>query len=771
MVAAVTAAIGGGPLVAIPHSVQTAYKPMQVMVRMLPNAKAIRGLVRGDTGVGYLIYYIKSRGVRRPSLIVKLVHAHKSGTALAYVYQAPRSRDYISYSLIRGRLTLAKTEMPAIVMESGAGRWVIHGRPELDLTVRIYSTLRAMWEPPVNVASILADPGHRRLVYTIRTHAFANGVPEWDLRELDVHTPGIGLYRTNYAQREDDAPVRWSRSVSPEWPYVASSGHFLQGYTVETPPIVVNWKSGRIKDFSEVVSVRAEANGYALYSLIRLPVHTFSKPDFESPWGFYNLSAQQTDYPDLIVHVFRNYANDPNYKDDTTATLHAPLYPRPSEDIRYSWANHVGNLSFNYKVDMYGNVPYRQRTSLAGGLLSVDTPRYATYPDWAIGHRWPVTTFVDTEDSSYQTSEGIYDWPASSVGIPYVRGWTSSPSLSEFKSIRVGFRGEYRIGRTRRPYLYLSPIDGRLHLLYAEAGLWNLGNGLEVVERNLDRGPYIDYWKLVAHGGHAEQRFAYIGGWEFYSGPTGVDWLKHSLTQSTLQLLPPTDHRSWLFFRRVAAMQRPRSPYDMRAWLPHSARLVAGDRISGLTVRGHILGFLLDVSRTERGRKVVLPDIGALGVGAYWVTLDLAADIWHVGGVDAKPPKVQLVLRGGAISSVETHLCARIENDGHFTYRGKLRVEQSRTPIFSAPIVVPPLSSVNITVPWVPSQPGMTSLTAWLEHSLPARERVRVRGYVQERTAIVWHLTGSSVVDKTLIVLALMLSALGLFAVERGWWK
>ena len=152
----------------------------------------------------------------------------------------------------------------------------------------------------------------------------------------------------------------------------------------------------------------------------------------------------------MIIRNEHYYANDPWSKGISAASQAAPAAKKPSEVIRYTWADHPGNQYFNYKVDVFGFHPYPGVVSLAGGRFKVVAPAYKSYPGWVIDHRWPVITFVDTNGKGYPTSEGIYDWSSRSVGTAYWRGWTATPNMSQFRTITQGLRGEYMLGAHRK---------------------------------------------------------------------------------------------------------------------------------------------------------------------------------------------------------------------------------------------------------------------------------------------------------------------------------
>ena len=190
----------------ISNGAQRTQTPLRIGVRMFPSARVVRNLSNGQNGIGYLVYYLKSRDPTKASLIVKLVHVKGERSATAYVYQVAGNSGYIPYHVHNGRVFMEKTERPAMVMDSLTGNWIQDGHAALNLDIRIYSPFTAMWEP-VKVSSLWTSTSDsavkksRPIIYTIQTRTYPNGVPKWDLRQV-LPSFTASLLRTNYAQRE-----------------------------------------------------------------------------------------------------------------------------------------------------------------------------------------------------------------------------------------------------------------------------------------------------------------------------------------------------------------------------------------------------------------------------------------------------------------------------------------------------------------------------------------------------------------------------------------
>lgn len=574
-----------------PAPVKAAPAPLAgVSWRFVPSSgTALSALSAGVPGTGTLLYFGAHRSHDRPLLAVRL--RHQAGQpAVATVFSPPPGRDWVPITNHGGVVAPDGWVKPSLAITALGGWWVRHGITNFNLSVSVFGAIGALWDgPPVGALRY----GRPAVQIEIRSQ---RGTPVWDLRRLIPTFPGKGYVRANYAQRECLAPLVYGSSPVAMWPYVAgpvmaarfgkpvalasSSPGYLQRPGHLRPPIFVDWSTGRILSFSEVVSVRAQSCGYDLYSLRGLASKPNPQPvDFESPWGFYDLSQSRNGFPNLIINMTHYPVGDPWVASVGPGASFVPAPTRPLDNVRYSWADHPGNGRFDYKVDVFGNVPYPQSVALAGGSVKVWAPAYGRYPGWVIRQRWPSATFVDATYDSYSTSEGIYQWASWLLNDPrYWAGVNSNPDLAAFGTISKGLRGEFRMGAAEPVKLYVSPIDGRLHLLFAQGGTWNLGRGRFLMERNLTGGPAIDDWRRVRptrRGPEIAAEVAALGGFLLYSGPAGVVVRRLAEPATSLAIAPPTSRASWLTFRTAVGPSRTgRDQWDMSSWL--SAGAAAG---------------------------------------------------------------------------------------------------------------------------------------------------------------------------------------------------
>jgi hypothetical protein len=646
-----------------------------VSVRFLPIGHATwPQLAAGSAGQGVIEYYLTSRGPNRPSLVVWLENfGHAS---VARVYEAPRGRRWVPLTLDRPLLPQLRRQSPIIAIAAPQGWWSRGGLPDYNLRVSVFGPVYTMWGGKgTYLPAIRRGP----LAFRVYVHGSGPGIPVWDDRSLVLPLTG-GYIRASYAQTECTSPRTWIPGPSPLWPYVAYAGHFLQGIGTEAPPIVVDWATGTVTRFSEVVSLRNQSCSYGFYSNHPVVPGRLNHPDFEAPWGFYTLSGQATGLPNLVIRVdWSPVATLQGLGVKRPTPLANALLRRGRETVRYSWADHMGNQEFTYKVGMAGPRVIAARTAIMSGATTIVAPSYRAFPASVIGHPWPVVTFVATGAGAYRTSEGVYQWGAGAVGTAFTYGTSAQPDLGAFSHLPRGMRGEYRVGpAARRPWLYASPIDGRLHLLGAVAGLMEVSPDLRLVERNLSGGLYIDDWRLMTRGGRTVSRVDALDGRVLlYGGPSGVRITAAAFTPAAFTILPPTSPSSWAaFVSRTAPYQSGFDPLHLGQWTTsfHGPSLQAAHG-SVSTVVLTPSGFEAVVTVGPGGATSTLPGTPAtLAAGRYVMFYSRLAGRFRVA---AAPPRTALVLTaftGPLYARQPAGVRVRVRNLGPAPWRGPVRL-------------------------------------------------------------------------------------------------
>lgn len=704
---------------------------------------SLKSLSQGGSGRGVLLYY----NGKNPHTVLAVIlkKRPKSSIATALVY------DDLNPSQIEAlkRNKRAQGIHPVLKMEAFGGWWVRNGKPNYNLDVSVYGSIYAMWGADPGFSQSYLYKVHRsELLSTIEIRTGKHGIPLWDYRRLIPSFPNSGYLRVNYAQRESSVS-HWTYlpSPSPQWPYIAYSGTFLQQTPNElNPPIVVNWKTGRVTRFSEVVSVRSQANGYDFYSLHSFSLNHVNRPDFESPWGFYNLAGKSEPLPNLIIRTQHYYAKDPfSVGTDPKLLLGKPLLNKPQEDVRYSWAVHPGNVAFDYKVDVYGFHSYNQVTSLAGGKIKVQAPSYQNYPSWVIGHRWPSTAFVEASPTGYRTSEGIYPWAAQDIGTPYWMGWSSQPSLKQFQSIPQGLRGEYRIGLNHHPTLYVSPIDDRLHLLYAQGGLWNLGHNYFLKEENLDGGPYINQWTLVQdiHGKNKTiSMVAALPGYLIYSSDDRISIKQVTYNPSLFTILPPTNKSTWSnFVHKTEAYRQGKNPHDLASWL----NAFPAKTISGVGIVKHISetpnAFTLEITDTNLKSWNSLLNKQVFNLrsnGPILLTYSLKTHHWYLNTDSYSPITAHLKIVSPPYKDLPAHINVTMNNPVPAVQSGNLKIDINHKTISNEVITLSSRETIMKSILWSPNTSGIHHIRIWFNNKTIFYGDINIKSLGRPNPLILW---------------------------------
>lgn len=623
-----------------------------IVVLTSPNLEEVTA---GGEGTAWLLYHSPEQGPTKPKLAVRLERRTSDGSAEALVYGAPANSGYVPAIPSDDRLDLEIEGIsPALKIIAPDGWWVRDGMVNYNLSITVYGQVPAMWGTTLDVkgpytdwTSLLAPDTPNAQIYTMDTNS--DGLPDWDWRTMLPDFPNRGDYRTNYAERKCDSPLTVDAGVSPQWPYVAFDGGFEQQTGIFRPPIVVDWATGQIQYFSELVTVRNQNCSYSLYSIERVLPGRLNSPNFETPFAFYDLSGEGFGYPNLLLRTQRTVEDEP----------YQPSINPETQNIRYSWRNAVGDSDWDYKVDVLGQHRYTDETPIAGGLATIDAPAYEAFPEWVIDRDWPAVAFVAAEQSRYRSSEGIYDWSLLGLTDDYFFGWHGEPDLSQFNDIRVGIRGEYRLNSVHRPETYFSPVDNRLHLKWAEHGIWRLDGRQIVRVSNLDGDEFIDVWSreemditvdedartvamanpepvaeptvtassgAEADGGEPlviEALYA-LDGHLLHTDGTNLSLVASNYETALFEALPPTDHDTWEVHRAQLApyqFQR-RDPTNLRAWLdtfPGSRSDISGATLAH--VRATADGFRFQLT-LRSGYRVAGPDLlglDGLPAGEYVV--------------------------------------------------------------------------------------------------------------------------------------------------------
>jgi hypothetical protein len=303
---------------------------------------------------------------------------------------------------------------------------------------------------------------------------------------------------------------------------------------------------------------------------------------------------------------------------------------------------------------------------------------------------WGPATFVASEITP-TTGEGIYVWdPPVWMTEDYFPGFADLPILDyesvspgEFPSLPVGFRGDYQFALQDRPFLYVSSVDCRLHLVKSKAGIWNIDGSSEIRYANLDGDDYLDQWLYLKDGEPQRQLDATLD-YLVYAGENRVILKQVSLEPALLTTLPPSSQDEWLALgRSLEQFSCPSAPKDFSAmvarlegpeWHVQGAQMrdfrpdgrgfrfvlelqpgyhvvgSSGPEIEGLSAQTYVVSYhgMFDVQPLTPAQPHIVPDSVRLGQEAA-IALEptrITASLYNAGLADLPELWVQAYARG-----------------------------------------------------------------------------------------------------------------------------
>lgn len=684
-------------------------------------------LTGGAVGRGTITIFagLPDQGV--PRLYVELAKEESNGPATARVFAVPEADPGVDAEHGGGDTGIREpASTPSIILEAPAGWWRRGAQTNYDLDITIYGGLYSIWSPKSWIDRVADD---QRTVEIMVRDQDGDGVPDFDLRNLLVF-PQDGYYHVNYAERQCEGPLEVDLGVVPEWPFIAAprvggDGQLLQAGRHEQrngqlrPPIVVDWSTGRIEFFSELVTLRNHSCTYGLYSIRPMREGASNDLDFETPFAFYDLREARDGFPDLIIRSVYSPAHVSPWKRVTRDTL---------EGTRYSWrvderAN--WDLHFDYKVELAGQHGYDAETPIADGLASISAPAWADLPSWLIERDWPFVTFVSTEGNQYRSNEGIYEWSTRAAGPGLLLGATAGDNVASagavdpvrysealFSTIRRGLRGEVRIGDASPALLYLSPLSNRLHLLGALHGVHELGTAGTLQSQNLVPDEYLDTWRLDASTGI--QWLVHLPGWLVLESGNRMSFAVVDVPHSLGTVMPPTDHASWLAFRDqvtpITDAKRPAS--DLATWFDAHAdtRTVIGDTtVADVWHQPGSVHLLIEV--TANTGPIGIEGVPDLTPGRWVLTFDLEDRLWST--TPARPPALEAVIRSTEFMALTAQqIDMVVVNSGTIAARERASMSIDGIPVASwDQLTVPASDALTATINWVPPTPGTFPVT------------------------------------------------------------
>lgn len=581
---------------------------------------------------------------------------------------------------------------PALTVQPVRGPWLVLGKPTFNLITRRFvatETYLQEWQG--------------------RVRASAPGEPLWESGRL-VNDPNIhlGYPRFTATLRADPrVPYELALPLIPDWPYLSVTPTIF--HWGPHRPLVFELSSQQLRQFWAGFHI---AGNYQLNSYSLPPLTSF-----EAPFAFYRFDPEAGRYANLVVR--------------------SDIWPRSSDfgppiagvqrtAMRMSWTAQDPTL-WRYSLTVLGNHPMTRLITV--GDSRVRAVPYAELPSWVAQKPWKVVTFVEATQGQ-SGSEGIYDYtvednyPASfwaeglrrqapiSFTVPDITARHLGPGR-----LAEGLRGEYSTVYQRTPQLYLSPVDGRVHLQHAEGGVWNLGGDQLLRVANLDGDAYFDAWwretlppgTTHARGGKTQEALYRIDDYLIYSGPDYARIKKSSFEPSLAEPPIPTRAGAWrTFLERTERAAPPRDPEALEPWFAAfsgDTLELPGATISAVRASSQALHFVLELPATAAQGDLELP-LADLPPGRYLVHFDRDQQLWS--HELARPAKLVAELKTAALTTFTPEaLELEVRNLGTLGLTANVSLQVGPQTVRHWPqLELGGAQTFHEVVAWVPEQEG-----------------------------------------------------------------
>jgi hypothetical protein len=546
-----------------------------------------------------------------------------------------------SISIRQGSYSMDPLQKPHLEIRAGRNTWIENGKPVFELTGRE------------------ANPTTGEVDWEIRVEEAEPGVPEWITRiSARPDDPEFGDPLFGATVRADESvEFEMAEPLIPTWPYLSgpdSEGHWgrIQPiyFSHETRTIEQNWTGFHI------------AGMYQINSLTMPP-----ETNFESPFAFYRFDDSAGRHANLVVRSDIWPAGDRSGP---------PPYHQQRTAVRMTWTERQYD-QWRYSITVNGQ--HAHEDSVMIGDTEIIAVPFDEYPRWITSRDWPAVSFVEAIDGE-GGSEGIYEYsvednypvfeyvgglrpipPVDPMVVPELMSPLTVEDLEhdplatlhspylDFPAIHPlrlseGFRGEFSLDYEGRPELYVSPVDNRVHLLNADEGIWNLGDGQVLRWTSSGDDPHVNSWWLeyvstyesfvidevaVASPGRPTETLDLFedAGFILYSSENSVELrtLNDSLNYDKVPI--PDNEAKWNDFVRVSEglEEEPRDPHDLANWISHldgESMTVSGAHASGARATDKGFRFVIDLRANYELEGAELLNLGRLTPGRYLIEWD-----------------------------------------------------------------------------------------------------------------------------------------------------
>jgi hypothetical protein len=573
-----------------------------------------------DIANGALVFDASADGTAN---IVITFSQRAAGALVAELYDDQSGDGEVSATVApEGEFTVTETG-PVVQVTAPDGWWQRDGTVNFNLDIVVDGYIRATF-------GSVFEEYHRTdgtpEVYAHIRDTDRDGRPDLEWRQLYLPFPESWGYRRTEVvvnTEDDEPPIRGALL----WPYLGDtysdwSQYAKLSYSSSTPPIDVDWMAGKLTHVAEFVGSRTEPANYFIYSPSRLREGEVSVADFEAPFAYYDLSGGTDPFPTLMIRDVNFGAGDPY--------MLGGLVPYLVHDIGYVWRYPASRGEFapiwDFKVNLVGTNDYASLVEV--GDLKILTGNYADLPYLVTENGWDLTTFVADEGGRVANSEGIGAWGAilehlAPESYQYVAGLLDELPLDYFETIRPGYRGEVAPHFGQQARLYMGAVDGKLHLLRADRGIWSIDDDAsELRYANLDQDPYLDQWQYLEDG-QVRRQLNWTPGYLVYAGDGRVLITRASIAPALFETLPPRNRDEWLELGQQLETHRldlePGDLEAMAAQFEGPASRIEGAALRDFRPDGSGFRFVLALSPGYQVDGTIGPDLEGLAPGDYLV--------------------------------------------------------------------------------------------------------------------------------------------------------
>lgn len=652
------------------------------------------------------------------------------GRTIALLYTDQDGDQHVSVASIGSTLAITEPGFPPLRAEV-EGDWFLPGG-ELNWNIRF-----ATDGPVVNRHTFeLTEVWQRRQdlvldglpdVELIFADHDRDGVPEYGIWRLLAPTSrGIGSMRTWLWSNEGR-----HRPSQPEgalfWPYLAThvpsalkpgGAAPAQRLNYFDVPAIVEFDFATAALSALTFRGYPVEHGFHVHTLEYFSSKQVNYANFENIQAYYDLAADQDGTPELHIRHRYYEAGDP-----AGGGLQVP-----TNEIRWSWSQQNKlRMGWDFKLGLAGRHTITSETRV--GDYQYKTVPYDTLPAWVNTQHWDFATFVAVERQPYVSSEGVYSWaPLESRvdgDITALSRYLNGAEITidhAFQSIPEGLRGEFAPDFHQQPALYFSPIDGKLHLLKAQRGVWSVSPQKELRYANLDGDAYLDQWRSFEEGklvGEVNATRDYI----IYAGGNELMIKAARIEPALFEVQPPENKTMWQALgAQMAEARTDYEPDDLQAMV----RSLAGPAL--IIQNAHLRNYR---PLPDNGFRFVLSiapgytitgddSIGLAGYAPGDYVVSYTGASFSVTPLVA--PHLAVSLRTSIATQLESGLIElTLRNDGLEDVTTATLELQTIAPDSTAPTVITRTVTLlagerlDLQLPWTPLTYGLWNLTARLQ--------------------------------------------------------